>query len=81
SDDDENPSFTLKDYEEEKHDEEYVHSLENSKSDDDKENVDEEEYDDLYKDVDMKALSTEQENEGKCDAEMNKAGCFSRKSI
>nr|GEW73958.1 hypothetical protein [Tanacetum cinerariifolium] len=29
---------------------------ENSESDDDKENVDEEEYDDLYKDVDMKAL-------------------------
>nr|GEV87163.1 Gag-Pol polyprotein [Tanacetum cinerariifolium] len=46
SDDGENPSYTLKDYEEEKHDDEY----------DDEENVDEEEYDDLYKDVNMKSL-------------------------
>nr|GEV26013.1 hypothetical protein [Tanacetum cinerariifolium] len=46
SDDRENPSFTLKDYEEEKHDDEY----------DDEENVDEEEYDDLYKDVNVKSL-------------------------
>nr|GEU29971.1 hypothetical protein [Tanacetum cinerariifolium] len=44
-DDDENPSFTLKDYDQEEHDEEY-------ESDDDNENVFEEEHDDLYKDVD-----------------------------
>nr|GEX06198.1 hypothetical protein [Tanacetum cinerariifolium] len=44
-DDDENPSYTLKDYDEKEHDEEY-------ESDDDKENVFEEEDDDLYKDVD-----------------------------
>ncbi|GKF10609.1 hypothetical protein Tco_0048535, partial [Tanacetum coccineum] len=59
SKDDKNPSFTLKDYEEEEHDKEYVHSPENSESDDDQENVDEEEYDDRYKDVDMKSLIVE----------------------
>ncbi|GJU75718.1 putative reverse transcriptase domain-containing protein [Tanacetum coccineum] len=51
SDDYENPSFTLKDYEEEEHDEEYVHSPDNYESGDDKENVDDKEDDDLYKDV------------------------------
>ncbi|GKG13812.1 hypothetical protein Tco_0350772, partial [Tanacetum coccineum] len=41
-------------------------------SDDDKENVDEEEYDDLYKDVDMKSLSADHEKEGKItDADQN----------
>ncbi|GJV15847.1 hypothetical protein Tco_1361170 [Tanacetum coccineum] len=50
SDDDyENPYFTLKDYDEEEHDEEY-------ESDDHYENVYEEEDDDLYKDVDMRSL-------------------------
>ncbi|GJW48736.1 hypothetical protein Tco_0080382 [Tanacetum coccineum] len=42
--DDENPSFTLKDYDEEQHEEEY-------ESNDDYENMFEEEDDDLYKDV------------------------------
>ncbi|GKD05099.1 hypothetical protein Tco_1180073 [Tanacetum coccineum] len=42
---DENPYFTLKDYDEEEHDKE-------CESDDDKENVYEEEDDDMYKDVD-----------------------------
>ncbi|GJU87582.1 reverse transcriptase domain-containing protein [Tanacetum coccineum] len=70
SDDDENPSFTLKDYEEEEHDEEYVHSLENYESYDDKENVHEEEDDDLYKDVDVKLLGVEHEKERKGDAKM-----------
>ncbi|GKB62165.1 hypothetical protein Tco_0918351 [Tanacetum coccineum] len=51
SDDDEIPSVTLKDYVKEEHDEEYVQSPEKYESDDDKENIDEEEYDDLYKDV------------------------------
>nr|GEV79233.1 hypothetical protein [Tanacetum cinerariifolium] len=70
SDDNENPSFTLKDNKEEEHDEEYVHSPKNYESDDDKENVDEKEYDNLYKDVDVKLLGEEHEKEGKDDAEM-----------
>ncbi|GJS80802.1 hypothetical protein Tco_0747343 [Tanacetum coccineum] len=45
NDDDENPSFTPKDYDEEEHDKE-------CESDDDNENVFEEEDDDVYKDVD-----------------------------
>ncbi|GJR71258.1 retrovirus-related pol polyprotein from transposon TNT 1-94 [Tanacetum coccineum] len=52
SDDDDNPYFTMKDYKEEEHDEEYVQSPEKYESDDDNENIDEKEYDDLYKDVD-----------------------------
>ncbi|GJR34397.1 retrotransposon protein, putative, ty1-copia subclass [Tanacetum coccineum] len=70
SDDDENLSFTLKDYEEEEHDEEYVQSYEKYEFNDDNENMDEEEYDDLYKDVDVKSLRAEHEREGKSDAEM-----------
>ncbi|GKB51410.1 hypothetical protein Tco_0902163 [Tanacetum coccineum] len=51
-DDDENPSFTLKDYNEKEHNEDY-------ESDDDNENVFEEDDDnDLYKDVDMRSLGT-----------------------
>ncbi|GJZ19237.1 hypothetical protein Tco_0555827 [Tanacetum coccineum] len=73
SDDDENLSFTLKDYEEEEHDEEYVQSHEKYESNDDNENMDEEEYDDLYKDVDVKSLRAEHEKEGKSDAEMTDA--------
>ncbi|GJV47302.1 hypothetical protein Tco_1437514 [Tanacetum coccineum] len=65
-DDDENPSFTLKDYDEEEHDEEY-------ESDDDNENVFEEEDDDLYKDVDLRSLGAEQEQERKGDEEMTDA--------
>ncbi|GJS88923.1 hypothetical protein Tco_0771559 [Tanacetum coccineum] len=56
SDDDEIPFITLKDYVKEEHNEEYVQSPEKYKSDDDKENIDEEEYDDLYKDVYIKSL-------------------------
>nr|GFC64603.1 hypothetical protein [Tanacetum cinerariifolium] len=66
SDDDENPSFTLKDYDEEEHDEEY-------ESDDDNENMFEEEDDDLYKDVDVRSLRAEQEQERKGDEEMTDA--------
>ncbi|GKA40461.1 hypothetical protein Tco_0733054, partial [Tanacetum coccineum] len=65
-DDDVNPSFTLKDYDEEEHDEEY-------ESDDDNENVYEEEDDDLYKDVDVRSLEAEHEQESKGDAEMTDA--------
>nr|GEW21577.1 hypothetical protein [Tanacetum cinerariifolium] len=62
-DDDENPSFTLKDYCKEEHDEEY-------ESNDYNENVYEEEDDDLYKGVDMTSLGAEQEKERKSDEEM-----------
>ncbi|GJX93968.1 hypothetical protein Tco_0348554, partial [Tanacetum coccineum] len=62
-DDDENPSFTLKDYGEEEHDKEY-------ESDDDYENVYEEEDVDLYKDVDVRSLGAEHEQERKGDEEM-----------
>nr|GEV16833.1 hypothetical protein [Tanacetum cinerariifolium] len=48
-DDDENPSFTLKDHDEEEHDEEY-------EAGDDYENVYGKEDDDLYKDVDVRSL-------------------------
>nr|GEU33847.1 hypothetical protein [Tanacetum cinerariifolium] len=64
--DDENPSFTLKDYDEEEHDEEY-------ESDDDNENVFEDKDDDLYKDVDMRLLGAEQGQERKVDEEMTDA--------
>nr|GEV12983.1 hypothetical protein [Tanacetum cinerariifolium] len=68
--DDENPFFTLKDYEEEEHDVEYVQSPKKDESDDDNENMDEEEYDDLYMDVGMKSLRVEHEKEGKGDVKM-----------
>ncbi|GKB14396.1 hypothetical protein Tco_0848319, partial [Tanacetum coccineum] len=64
--DDENASFTLKDYDEEEHDEEY-------ESDDDNKNVYEEEDDDLYKDVDVRSLGAEHEKERKGDEEMTDA--------
>nr|GEZ73488.1 hypothetical protein [Tanacetum cinerariifolium] len=50
SDDDENPSFTLKDYEEEEQDEEYMHTPEKDKFDDE-ENMCEEEDDDVTKEL------------------------------
>nr|GEV43486.1 copia protein [Tanacetum cinerariifolium]GEV94139.1 copia protein [Tanacetum cinerariifolium] len=66
-DDDENPSFTLKDYDEEEHDEEY-------ESDDDYENMfEEEDYDDLYKDVDVRSLGTEHKKERQGAEEMTDA--------
>nr|GEV48117.1 hypothetical protein [Tanacetum cinerariifolium] len=49
-DDDENPSFTLQDYEEEEQDEEYVHTPEKEKSDDE-EKMYEEEGDDVAKEL------------------------------
>ncbi|GJQ96653.1 hypothetical protein Tco_0007792 [Tanacetum coccineum] len=64
--DDENPSFTLKDYDEEEPDEEYD-------SDDDNENLYEEEDDDLYKDVNVRSLGAEHEKERKGDEEMTDA--------
>ncbi|GJV91937.1 retrovirus-related pol polyprotein from transposon TNT 1-94 [Tanacetum coccineum] len=65
-DDDENPSFTLKVYDEEEHDEEY-------ESDDDNENVFEEEDDDLHKDVNIRSLGAEHEKERKGVEEMTDA--------
>ncbi|GKE90678.1 hypothetical protein Tco_1571773, partial [Tanacetum coccineum] len=66
-DDDENPSFTLKDYDEEEHDEEY-------ESDDNYENMfEEDDDDDLYKDVDVRSLGTEHEKERQGDEEMTDA--------
>nr|GEU80399.1 hypothetical protein [Tanacetum cinerariifolium] len=62
-DDDEHPSFTLKDYDEEEHDEEY-------ESDDDNKNVFEKEDDDLYKDVNVRSLGAKHEKERKGDEEM-----------
>nr|GEU77462.1 retrovirus-related Pol polyprotein from transposon TNT 1-94 [Tanacetum cinerariifolium] len=69
-DNDDDSDDVSKDYEEEKHDEEYVQSPKNYESDDDKENMDEGGYDDLYKDVDVKSLRVEHEIEGKEDVEM-----------
>nr|GEU67741.1 hypothetical protein [Tanacetum cinerariifolium] len=66
SDDDENPYFTLKDYDEEEHDEEY-------ESDDDNENVFKKEDGDLYKDVDVRSLGADHKKERKDDAEMTEA--------
>nr|GEV70384.1 hypothetical protein [Tanacetum cinerariifolium] len=63
---DENPSFALKDYDKEEHDEKYEY-------DDDYENVYKEEDDDLYKDVDVRSLRTEHEKEKKGDEEMTDA--------
>ncbi|GJU81542.1 hypothetical protein Tco_1283907 [Tanacetum coccineum] len=65
-DDDENPSFTLKDYDEEEHEEGY-------ESDDDYKNMLEEEDDDLYKDVNVRSLEAEHEKERKGDEEMTNA--------
>ncbi|GJT58259.1 hypothetical protein Tco_0993313 [Tanacetum coccineum] len=62
-DDDENPLFTLKDYDEEDHKEEY-------ESDNDYENMFKKEDDDLYKDVNVRSLGTEHEKERKDDVEM-----------
>nr|GEX23656.1 hypothetical protein [Tanacetum cinerariifolium] len=50
SDDDENPFFTLKDYEEEEQEDEYMHTLEKDKSDDE-EKINEEEDDDVTKEL------------------------------
>nr|GEX43401.1 hypothetical protein [Tanacetum cinerariifolium] len=66
-DDDENHSFTLKDYNEEEHDEEYEYN-------DDYENMfEEEDDDDLYKDVDVRSLGTEHEKERQGAEEMTDA--------
>ncbi|GKB23842.1 hypothetical protein Tco_0863243 [Tanacetum coccineum] len=65
SDEDENPSLNLKDDKEE----EYVHTPKNYEFTDD-----EEVYDELYKDVNVRLKDAEHEEEGKRDAEMTDAG-------
>ncbi|GJR11385.1 hypothetical protein Tco_0794037 [Tanacetum coccineum] len=65
SDDDENLTLNLKDNEEEV----YVHTLENYEFTDD-----EEEYEELYKDVNIRLKYLVHEEEGKGDAEMTDAG-------
>ncbi|GJS40260.1 hypothetical protein Tco_0565303 [Tanacetum coccineum] len=68
SDEDENLNVNQKDDEEEEHEEEYVRTPDSFKFNDD-----EEEYDELYKDVDVKSLDAEREKERKGDAEMTDA--------
>ncbi|GKD05434.1 hypothetical protein Tco_1180408 [Tanacetum coccineum] len=68
SDEDENLNVNQNDDEEEEHEEEYVCTPDSFKFNDD-----EEEYDELYKDVDVKSLDAEREKERKGDAEMTDA--------
>ncbi|GJY90533.1 hypothetical protein Tco_0505729 [Tanacetum coccineum] len=73
SDEDENLTHNQKDDEEEEYEEEYVHTSENyGFTNDEKENVDEEEYEGLYKDVNVRLKDLEHE-EGKRDAGMTDA--------
>ncbi|GKC03883.1 hypothetical protein Tco_0995493, partial [Tanacetum coccineum] len=65
SDENENPSLNLKDDKEEEYEEENVHTPKNYEFTDD-----EEEYDELYKDVNMRLKDPEHEEERKGDAEM-----------
>ncbi|GJX45150.1 hypothetical protein Tco_0261826 [Tanacetum coccineum] len=64
-DEDENLNVNQNDDEEEEHEEEYVCTLDSFEFIDD-----EEEYDELYKDVDVKSLDAEREKERKGDTEM-----------
>ncbi|GJS71342.1 hypothetical protein Tco_0704183 [Tanacetum coccineum] len=79
SDEEENPNLNLKDDEEEEtQDDEYVHTPDyyvptNEETNDENRECDEQEYDDMYKDVDVKYLGAESEKEGKGDAEMTDA--------
>ncbi|GKG38905.1 hypothetical protein Tco_0460617, partial [Tanacetum coccineum] len=68
-DEDENPSLNLKDDEEDESEEEYVHTPENYELTDD-----EEKYEELYKDVNMRPKDAQHEKEGKGDAEMTDVG-------
>ncbi|GKA50974.1 hypothetical protein Tco_0744170, partial [Tanacetum coccineum] len=65
---DKNLNVNQNDDEEEEHEEEYVHTPDSFEF-----NNDEEEYDELYKDVDVKSLDAEREKETKGDAEMTDA--------
>ncbi|GJQ97139.1 hypothetical protein Tco_0008278 [Tanacetum coccineum] len=80
SDEDENPTLNLKDDEEEEtHDDEYVHTPNyyvptDEETNDEHKEFDEEEYDELYKDVNVRSKDAEHEKEGKEDAEMTDDG-------
>nr|GEU65580.1 hypothetical protein [Tanacetum cinerariifolium] len=70
SDEDENPNLNQNDDDEEEYkEEEYVHTLDNYEFTDD-----EEEYEELYKDVNVRLSYVEHGDEGKEDAEKNIAG-------
>ncbi|GKC79947.1 hypothetical protein Tco_1130721 [Tanacetum coccineum] len=79
SDEEENPNLTLKDNEEEEtQDDEYIHTSNSYASTDEETNddyreFDEEEYDKLYKDVNVTPNVTERVKERKGDAEMTNA--------
>ncbi|GKC48310.1 hypothetical protein Tco_1066032, partial [Tanacetum coccineum] len=79
SDEEENPNLTLKDDEEEEtQDDEYVHTSDSYASADEETNddyreFDEEEYDELYKDVNVTSNVAEHAKEGKGDTEMTDA--------
>ncbi|GJV63649.1 hypothetical protein Tco_1474477 [Tanacetum coccineum] len=69
SDEDENPNLNQNDDKEEEYEEEYVRTLDNYEFSDD-----DEEYKELYKDVNVRLKDVEHEEEGKGDAEMTDAG-------
>ncbi|GKF06966.1 hypothetical protein Tco_0041190, partial [Tanacetum coccineum] len=69
SDDDENPNLNQNKVEEEEYEEEYVRTPDNYEFSDD-----DEEYEELYKDVNVRLKDVEHEDEGKGDAEMTDAG-------
>ncbi|GJW35033.1 hypothetical protein Tco_0057953 [Tanacetum coccineum] len=68
-DEDENPNLNLNDDEEEEYEEEYVRTPENYEFINDKE-----EYEELYKDVNVRLKDAKHEQERKGDAEMTDAG-------
>ncbi|GJS65950.1 hypothetical protein Tco_0680514 [Tanacetum coccineum] len=79
SDEEENPNLNLNiDKEEETQEKEYVHSTDyyvptNEETDDENKEFDDEEYDDLYKDVNMRSKVTKHEEVGKGDVDMTNA--------
>ncbi|GJU81818.1 hypothetical protein Tco_1284183 [Tanacetum coccineum] len=69
SDENENPNLNQNNDEEEEYEEEYVHTLDSFEF-----TKDDEEYEELYKDVNVRLKDTEHEEEGKGDVEMTDAG-------
>ncbi|GJZ33367.1 hypothetical protein Tco_0578803 [Tanacetum coccineum] len=70
SDEDENLNLNQNDDEEEEYEEEYVHTPDNFEFAND-----DEEYEELYKDVNVRLKDVEHEDKGKGDSEMTDAGC------
>ncbi|GJS70160.1 hypothetical protein Tco_0703001 [Tanacetum coccineum] len=83
SNEEENPNLNLNvDEEEETQEEEYVHTTDYSvptdeETDDENMEFDDEEYDDLYKDVNVRSKVSKHEEVGKGDVEMTDATCES----